>query len=79
MVDVTIDKFWSWMNPGFWALTLSTEISTGVSMRKASETVDKTIYVKTSDHFQTAARGNWMNVMQTALKSYIAEVKSKYD
>lgn len=77
IVDVEINKFWSWMNPGFWAITLSTEIETNISI-KGSDADKKTIYVKAADHFQTGVDGNWVSVMNTALKDYIFEVKAKF-
>ena len=68
---------WSWMNPGFFALTLSTEISTGVAVRNNNATDRKVVSVKISDTFQTAAEGNWVEVMTNALKAYVTEAKLK--
>lgn len=77
VLDVKIIKFWSWMNPGFFALSLSTEISTPVTMKQSAHTSETVISVKASDNFQTGAEDNWISVMQSALKAYIAEAKSK--
>jgi len=77
VVDAQINKFWSWMNPGFWALTLSTEISTEIAIKNNSELDKKTIAVKASDTFQTGTESNWVEVMQNALKAYITELKLK--
>ncbi|MBK8817419.1 MAG: hypothetical protein IPN42_18905 [Methylococcaceae bacterium] len=77
VVDVQINKLWSWMNPGFWAITLSTEISTDVTTKYKESTDKKTISVKASDNFQTGVEGNWLEVMQSALKAYITEFKIK--
>jgi hypothetical protein len=77
LVDVEINKFWSWMNPGFWAITLSTEIATDIRVN-GSDTDKRTIYVKATDHFQAATEGNWLAVMKDALTNYIAEVKTKF-
>lgn len=77
VVDSQINKFWSWMNPGFWALTLSTEISTDINIKKESETKNEEINVKVFDKFQTGSGSNWVSVMQVALRAYIKEVKSK--
>lgn len=77
IVDVEINKFWSWMNPGFWAITLSTEIGTDVTIQRAEGSEKRTIHIKAADQFQTAVEGNWLDVMHTALKDYIREVKTK--
>ena len=78
IVDVQINKFWSWMNPGFWAITLSTEIATDITVKKANDRDNKTIYVKASDNFQTGVDGNWLSVMDSALRDYISEVKANF-
>jgi hypothetical protein len=77
VVDVEINKFWSWMNPGFWAITLSTEIATDIRVN-GSNTAKKTIHVKAADHYQTGVEGNWLSVMKSALKDYISEVKTHF-
>ncbi len=77
VVDVKINKFWSWMNPGFWAITLSTEIETDISI-KGGVGNQTTIYVKSADHFQTGLEENWLMVMNAALKDCISEVKAKF-
>ena len=77
IVDVEINKFWSWMNPGFWAITLSTEIGTDVTIQGAGEGEKRIISVKAADHFQTGVDSNWLAVMHSALKDYINEVKTK--
>jgi hypothetical protein len=77
VVDAQVNKFWSWMNPGFWAITLSTEISTDIAI-KVNGTVDKQIVnAKASDTYQTGSEDNWLQVMQSALKAYIIELKFK--
>ena len=78
VVDVQIDKFWSWMNPGFWAITLNTEIATEITVQNANDKDKKAIYVKAVDSFQTGLQENWLSVMNTALRDYISEVKTKF-
>lgn len=77
IVDADINKFWSWMNPGFWALTLSTEISTGLTIKSPSGVSKQNVAVKASDNFQTGAEGNWIEVMNKALKAYVEDLKTK--
>jgi len=77
IVDAQINKLWSWMNPGFWGITLSTEISTDIAIKSSSSVDKKIITVKASDTFQTGTESNWIEVMQNALKAYITELKLK--
>jgi len=78
IVDIEVNKFWSWMNPGFWAITLSTEISTNITLKMPNGSQDKLIYVKAADTFQTGGGSNWIEVMHLGLKLYIDEIKIKY-
>lgn len=77
IVDVNIYKFWSWMNPGFWALTLSTEISTDVALKNNAFETKNTISVKASDTFQTGTEDNYKEVIDKALTSYVSEIKKQ--
>ncbi len=77
VVDADIAKFWSWMNPGFWAITLSTEISTGISIKSPQGTDKQTVSVKAADNYQTGVEGNWIEVMNKALRAYIDDLKTK--
>lgn len=77
IVDAKINKLWSWMNPGFLAITLSTDISTSIAIENSNMVDKKIITVKASDTFQSASESNWREVMQDALKTYITELKLK--
>ncbi len=77
IVDAKINKLWSWMNPGFFAITLSTEISTEIAVKNNNITNEKVVSVNSSDTFQTGIDSNWVEVMQSALKAYISELKLK--
>jgi hypothetical protein len=86
IVDAKINKFWSWMNPGFWTISLSTEINTDIQLKKSTEGRTETISVEFTKcniskrkHFQTAIDGNWIKVMQGALNEFIAKVKKQLE
>ena len=78
-VLVRIDKFWSWMNPGFWSITLSTEISTSIDVETAGGKRQIITEAKSSDHFQTGAESNWMDVINVALKNYISKLSEQIE
>lgn len=77
IADVKIVKFWSWMNMGFWALTLSCEIETKVDLKKEGTPEAYTIHVKAADTFQTGMESNYLEVMQKAVQQYVAEAKTE--
>lgn len=77
IVNADVDKFWTWMNPGFWALTISADISTDLSIKNGEDTQKLTVQVKSADHFQTGMDSNYIQVISAALKQYIQELKLK--
>jgi uncharacterized lipoprotein YajG len=76
MVDTDVDKFWSWMNPGFWSITLSSEISTGLTIKSSNGTERHIVTAKAADNYQVAVDANWMEVMNKALTDYVERVKA---
>ena len=78
-VDASVDKFWSWMNPGFASIALSTEISTALTLKAPDTSTKKTVSVKTSGNYQTGMEDNWIEVINRALRAYVDELKSKLD
>jgi hypothetical protein len=77
VVDADVDKFWTWMNPGFWALTISADISTDLSIKNGEDTQKLTVQVKSADHFQTGMDSNYVQVISAALKQYVQDLKLK--
>lgn len=76
IINVDINKFWTWMTPGFWAITLSTEIATNL---KINTTKEDEINVFTKGYYQTGLESNFVEVIKNALKLHIKEVKTKID
>jgi hypothetical protein len=77
VVDTDLQKFWSWMNPGFWAITLSTEISASIGIKRAGDSEHKSVFVKASDRFQTGRESNWSEVMKAAQKMFVDGLEDK--
>lgn len=77
VVNANIEKFWAWMNPGFASITLSTEISTELDIKSASNISKEKIYVKAADGFQLGTESNWIEVINRALRLYVDDLKSK--
>jgi hypothetical protein len=77
VVDADINQFWTWMNPGFWSITISSEISTNLNINKNANDPQWVIQAKASDHFQTGMEGNYIQVITKALNLYVEELKLK--
>lgn len=76
-IEADIDQFWSWMTPGFWALSLEFEakvaIKGGVDPFKGGEMVRG--YVEL--HTQAAGSKAWMNTINKGMEAFCAEVKKR--
>jgi len=68
------------MTPGFWAITLSCDISTSLQIRPEKTNAPETemITVKSEGRYQTGAEGNWMEVLRKAVDKYVEQVKTKF-
>jgi hypothetical protein len=75
VVDVQIKKFWSWFQPGFWALTLHAQIETDLQVTGSG--TPTAIRVKTEDSRQMATDSAWIELVEKALTAYRAEAAAK--
>lgn len=71
VMDVRIRKFWSWIQPGFWAITLHTAIATDLQV--SGSRAPAVVEVKSSEGLQVASDGNWIEAVGKALAAYRAE------
>lgn len=77
LVTADVNKFWAWMNPGFAAITLNTEIATDLSLKSLEGSERISVSVKAADYFQTGMEGNWVEVINKALQLYVDDLKAK--
>lgn len=75
VIDVHIKQFWAWFKPGFWAITLNTNIATDLELSGAASPTP--ISVHAEDKRQMATEGAWMEIVSKALVDYRAEVVKK--
>lgn len=68
-LTVKIEKFWSWMQPGFSYITLNTEIETEV-YNAASPNKPIHTYIKISKPTALATGSKWISTMNDALTDY---------
>ena len=77
IVEAKIEKFWAYMTPGFWALTLTSDVSTDLTL--TSKTINgpevKKINVKSEGKYQSASESNWMEIIKESLTQYVAKTK----
>ncbi|QEE26020.1 flagellar biosynthesis protein [Rhodanobacter glycinis] len=72
VLDVHIKKFWSWFQPGFWAITLHSDIATTLQVEGQGAPIE--IEVHAEDKRQMATDKAWMEITQQGLDAYRAKV-----
>lgn len=75
LVDVRIKKFWSWMQPGFVAITLHSTIETELQLTGGGPVT--TVSVKTEDSRQIAGDSAWVETVEKALAAYRLQAAGK--
>jgi len=72
MIDVSIGKFWAWLQPGFWAIKLHTQIATDLRFNGANDATP--LALKREESLQIVTDGAWMEGIGKALEAYRAAV-----
>ncbi|MFH1146763.1 MAG: hypothetical protein V1736_03565, partial [Pseudomonadota bacterium] len=76
-IEADIEQFWSWVTPGFWAVSMEFEakvnIKGDVPPFKDGEMVRG--YVEL--HTQAAGTGSWLNTINKGIESFVTEVKKR--
>jgi len=74
-MDVRIKRFWTWIKPGFWALTLTADIETNLEVQGTAAPV--VVKVHAEDSRQFGGDNNRIELVDRALKEYRAQVVAK--
>lgn len=74
ILEVRVNKFWSWMNPGFWQIKLSCDIEANVSPKDAEQV---TVVGEYHEGFQTGTESNWLSVINRAIHNFYEDAKTK--
>jgi len=74
-MDISIDKFWSWINMGVWTLRIDTALQTTISVVKPAKTFVIEAYIK--NPCQVGNTANWRKAIRLAITDYMTQVKAK--
>lgn len=74
-LDVRIDKFWAWFQPGFWQITLNGDIATQLSFEGYARAYD--VSVAAQDKRQAAHDRAWVEILDMAVVQYRAAVSAQ--
>lgn len=67
-VDITIKQFWSWFQPGFWAVSTNARIDTEFDFSSPYRLAP--VVTEYEDHMQFVTDSDWQNTIQQALAQY---------
>ncbi len=74
-VEVDIDRFWSWITMGFWALGLNFEAKIKITGGVPAFEGGKEISFSTKLHTQAATTRAWTNILNAGLKGLVEKIK----
>lgn len=77
-VDAQIEKFWAWLTPGFWAVSMESQIETALQVTEADQarTVDVRAYG--INRGQTGREGNWVEAYHRGFEDYKAKLDQAF-
>lgn len=67
-VAIQIDELWAWFKPGFWAITLNSNVSTTLTFAQNGAKIPITVHVE--DTRQMATEGAWKEIVEMVLDEY---------
>jgi len=74
VLDVAINKYWSWIDMGFWSIGIEAEIDTDVRISSTAQTT-RSIYARASERVMAATESAWQRVLEKVLAEYMNEAK----
>jgi uncharacterized lipoprotein YajG len=76
---VSVDEFWAWMTPGFFALTFEANVSTSLTLKDSRGIARITIKAHGLNHGQVAKNGNFIEAFEPAIDQYLTEFGTELD
>lgn len=75
VMDITIDKFWSWFAPGMWAIQIKSDIITTNSVNGQSIQVE----AHGVKNYQIASNSNWKKTLAFTVEEFKAKAKTEFE
>lgn len=75
MLDIHIKKFWAWLQPGFWSITVNSNITTDLDIGGIATPTIVSIHVE--DSRQIVPDEAWIEIVNRALQDYRSQASAK--
>ena len=76
---VSVDEFWGWGTPGFWALTFEAKIQCTISVTNTSGVQNAIVKGYGMNHGQFAKDVNWQEAFDPAFEDFITNLGAQWD
>lgn len=77
-VDVEIEKFWAWFTPGFWSVSMESQIETALQVTEAGESREVNVRAYGINRGQTGREGNWVEAYRRGFEDYKAKLDQAF-
>lgn len=77
-VDVDINKFWAWMNPGFWTLRMDAQLETSLKV-SGSKQASLNVAASGNKYAQTGMEDNWKQAYERTFQDYLDTLKAELE
>lgn len=77
IMDAHVKQFWAWFTPGFWAVSVGTQISTNLVVENKTRPI--VINVETSENHMAVTEGTWIEDIDKALVKYRTEAAGRFE
>jgi len=74
-----VEKFWTWMSPGFWALSFEAQIKCKVTITRGDKTTSIIVKGYGLNHGQFAKDVNWQQAYDDAFSDFLANLDEQLE
>lgn len=78
-VGVSVDEFWAWGTPGFWALTFEAKLQCTISVTTAAGARTTIVKGYGINHGQVAKDVNWQEAYDPAFEDFMSNFGTQWD
>jgi uncharacterized lipoprotein YajG len=78
-VTVSVDKFWAWFTPGFFALTFEVKIAAKITLKTPASSTSFTALGYGKNHGQVVKDGNWVEAFEPAFDDFLDAFKHEME
>ncbi len=76
-IEADIEQFWSWVTPGFWAVSMELEAKVSIKGDIPPFQNGETVRGYVQLHTQAAGTRAWVNTINKGIEAFVAEVKKR--